>query len=187
MFKLVSFFCMLESIILDRVESNTDLGVWQCWNFWKDCQVSQRNLGPFMCQSRIQSFSTQDFYGGLFMMCTSVGLSVCTVSPLNTHCGDWDGRSCTIFHLKTLTWRRSNACLMFVFEVLYILLFLVSVIARCGYLFGFQLSKNRFFFIVWDQCCVYCVFSLRDNVVWIPTTFLRSMGRIFFVVSIYLR
>jgi hypothetical protein len=65
-------------------------GLWQCWGFWKDCQVNSGILillGPFMCHLYARSLST------------SIGLSVCRESSIDTRCEDWDGHTCTIRYL----------------------------------------------------------------------------------------
>jgi hypothetical protein len=78
----------------------------------------------------------------LFMTWSSVELRVCRGNSLNTRCEVWDGWTCMIFlHAwnnvlwsETLTRRRSDVCVMFVFDVLSgrigspNLLFLVNVI-----------------------------------------------------------
>jgi hypothetical protein len=79
-------------------------------------------LGPFMCHLCARSLSTQVVSGGFFMT------EMYDLPPYVDRC--------TLIRLETLTKRRSDACVMFVFDVLSVrigspssLLSLVNVIA----------------------------------------------------------
>jgi hypothetical protein len=100
---------MLKGIILNCVDSITDLGVVMdsrmsfSWHidvtalamlgFVKILSGILILLGPFMYRLCARSFITQAVCGGLFMTCTSVGLSVCRESWLDTRSEDWDERT----------------------------------------------------------------------------------------------
>jgi hypothetical protein len=107
----VDFFYMLAGIILDRVDSITDLGVVMDSRMSLSKQIDvtvgkvtamlgfvKRLAGEFRDPYTFRiSLNKQVVNGGHFMTCMSIGLSVCRESSLDTPCGDWDGRTCMIF------------------------------------------------------------------------------------------
>jgi hypothetical protein len=84
---VILFF--LSILMLERL--------WRSWGFWKDCRVSSGIFILFMCHVCSWRLSTQVVYGGLFMTCISIGLSVCRKSSLDTRWKNWDGWTGMIF------------------------------------------------------------------------------------------
>jgi hypothetical protein len=86
-----------------------------------------------------RSLSKQIVFGGLFMTCTSIGLSVGRKNSLDRRCEDWDGRTCTIFpHTWTVViWSALKH-------------WLKNVLTRAWYLF------STFFLVGWvhQTCCL---------------------------------
>jgi hypothetical protein len=110
---------MLGGVVLDHVDSITDLGVVMDsrMSFSHHIGVTigkaltmlrsvRRLSGEFKDPYTLRSFmfhlcarrlSAQVVYGGLFMTCTSIELSVCREKSFDARSEDWDGWTFTIF------------------------------------------------------------------------------------------
>jgi hypothetical protein len=108
-------------VILDRGNSITHLGVVMDsrMSFYRHIDVTS-----MLCRLCAQSLSTQVVFGGLFMTCTSIGIGLIRVARtwMDGHSDMYDlfpyVDRCALICLETVTRRRSDACVMFVFDVL---------------------------------------------------------------------